>query len=85
MVSCIELSSHDPSVAYVAATGYKNDDNTPFLYKTSNYGKDWLLIVDGIPEEDFTRVIREDPFKQGLLYAGTETGVYISLDDGKKW
>ena len=85
MVSCIEPSSHDPSVAYVAATGYKNDDNTPFLYKTSNYGKDWQLIVDGIPGQDFTRVIREDPSKQGLLYAGTETGVYISLDDGKKW
>ena len=85
MVSCIEPSSHDPGVAYVAATGYKNDDNTPYLYKTSNYGKDWEVIVDGIPSEDFTRVIREDPSKQGLLYAGTETGVYISLDDGKKW
>ena len=85
MVSCIEPSSYNPGVAYVAATGYKNDDNTPFLYKTSNYGKDWELIVTGIPEEDFTRVIREDPSKKGLLYAGTETGVYISLDDGKKW
>ena len=85
MVSCIEPSSYNPGVAYVAATGYKNDYNTPFLYKTSNYGKDWELIVTGIPEEDFTRVIREDPSKKGLLYAGTETGVYISLDDGKKW
>jgi hypothetical protein len=69
----------------VAATGYKNDDNTPFLFKTSNYGKDWQLIIDGIPGSDFTRVIREDPSKKGLLYAGTETGVYVSLNSGKKW
>ena len=85
MVSCIEPSLHDPSVAYVAATGYKNDDNTPFLFKTTNYGKTWELIIDGIPTSDFTRVIREDPSKKGVLYAGTETGVYISLNDGEKW
>ena len=69
----------------MSATRYKWDDNRPFHYKTSNYGQTWTQITDGIPEDDFTRVIREDPTTPGLLYAGTETRVYVSFDDGGSW
>ena len=85
MIHRMELSPHDPATAYVAGTRYKFDDNRPFLYKTNDYGKSWRKITNGIPEDDFTRVIREDPDRRGLLYAGTETGVYVSLDDGESW
>jgi photosystem II stability/assembly factor-like uncharacterized protein len=84
-VDVIEVSPHDPATAYLSATRYKFDDNRPFLFKTKDYGKSWTRITDGIPEDDFTRVIREDPVRRGLLYAGTETGVYVSLDDGGSW
>lgn len=85
MVSCIEASSHQVGTVYVAATGYKNDDYQPYLYKTNDYGETWQKINNGIPDNDFTRVIRSDPAREGLLYAGTETGVYISFDDGENW
>lgn len=85
MISIIEQSPHDPATVYVAATRYKLDDYQPYLYKTSNYGKTWVKITKGIPDNDFTRVIREDPNRRGLLYAGTETGLYISFDDGASW
>jgi len=85
LVSVLEVSPHDPATAYIAATRYKHDDYRPYLYKTNDYGKTWTKIVDGIPEDDFTRVIREDPNRRGLLYAGTETGIYISFDDGGHW
>jgi len=85
LISIIEPSPHDPAEAYVAATAYKLQDNRPYLYKTSDYGKSWTKIVNGIPEWDFTRVIREDPERPGLLYAGTETGAYVSFDDGAHW
>src|SRR5262249_47250159 len=85
LISVIEPSPHDPATAYVAATRYKLDDYTPYLYKTNDYGKTWTQITDGIPETDFTRVVREDPARRGLLYAGTETGVYVSHDDGGHW
>ncbi len=85
LISVIEVSPHDPATVYVAATRYKHDDNKPYLYKTNDYGKSWTEIVNGLPEDDFTRTIREDPNKRGLLYAGTETGVYVSLDDGCNW
>ena len=85
MVCMIEPSPHDPATAYFAATRYKRDDNRPFLYKTADYGRTWQKVTGGIPEHDFTRVIREDPARRGLLYAGTETGVYVSLDDGESW
>ncbi|MEP7118178.1 MAG: glycosyl hydrolase, partial [Acidobacteriota bacterium] len=85
LVSIIDPSPHDAGTAYVAATRYKLQDNRPYLYKTSDYGKTWTTIVDGIPATDFTRVIREDPGRKGLLYAGTETGVYVSFDDGGRW
>jgi photosystem II stability/assembly factor-like uncharacterized protein len=85
LVSIIDPSPHDAGTAYVAATRYKLQDNKPYLYKTSDYGRTWTKIVDGIPAHDFTRVIREDPGRKGLLYAGTETGVYVSFDDGAHW
>ncbi|MDR9418823.1 glycosyl hydrolase [Gracilimonas sp.] len=85
MASIIDPSPHDPATAYLAATRYKFDDFSAMLYKTSNYGRSWTKITNGIPEGDFTRVIREDPNRQGLLYAGTETGLYVSFNDGNKW
>ena len=85
MVSMLELSPHDPAVCYLAAIRYKHDDYSPYLYKTDDYGQTWTRINDGIPAQDFTRVIRCDPERPGLLYAGTETGVYISFDDGASW
>ncbi|MBX5446764.1 glycosyl hydrolase [Sphaerobacter sp.] len=85
LISIIEPSPHDPAVAYVAATRYKLDDRTPYLYKTQDYGQTWTRITDGIPEDDFTRVIREDPERPGLLYCGTESGLYVSFDDGGYW
>jgi photosystem II stability/assembly factor-like uncharacterized protein len=85
LISIIEPSPHNAAEAYVAATRYKLQDNHPYLYKTSDYGKTWTKIVTGIPENDFTRVIREDPKRPGLLFAGTETAVYVSFDDGARW
>jgi photosystem II stability/assembly factor-like uncharacterized protein len=84
-ISIIEPSHFDPGTAYVAANHYQMDDNHPYLYRTTDYGKTWTLIVTGIPSTEFTRVIREDPARRGLLYAGTERGVYVSFDDGDHW
>ena len=85
LISIIEASPHDAATAYVAATRYKLDDLTPYLLRTSDYGQTWELITNGIPDDDFTRVIREDPARKGLLYAGTESGVYVSWDNGDNW
>ena len=85
MISIIEPSPHDKATAYVAATCYKSDDTTPYLYKTNDYGATWTKITGGIPADDFTRTIREDPARRGLLYCGTETGIYVSFDDGGNW
>jgi photosystem II stability/assembly factor-like uncharacterized protein len=84
-VNSIDASSIQPGTAYVAATMYKFDDYKPYLYKTSDYGKTWKKITSGIPDTAFTRVVREDPNRRGLLYAGTETGLYMSFDDGDHW
>ncbi len=84
-INSLDASPFDAGTAYVAATMYKYDDYKPYLYKTSDYGKTWKKITNGIPDGAFTRVIREDPNKRGLLYAGTETGIYISFDDGANW
>jgi photosystem II stability/assembly factor-like uncharacterized protein len=84
-INSIEASPHDPATAYLAATRYKSDDFRPYLYKTSDYGKTWTEITAGIPADAFTRVIREDPNKRGLLFAGTETGMYVSFNDGAAW
>ncbi len=84
-VRTLEPSPHDAATCYLAATRYKLDDPTPYLYKTSDYGQTWIKITNGIPADDFTRVIRADPAQPGLLYAGSETGLYVSLDDGANW
>jgi photosystem II stability/assembly factor-like uncharacterized protein len=84
-INAIDVSPHDKATAYVAATMYKLDDFKPYLYKTADFGKTWTKIVSGIPDGAFTRVVREDPARRGLLYAGTETGLYVSFDDGASW
>ena len=78
-------SQHQPGTAYVSYTGLRNDDFRPFLYKTTDYGRTWQKITDGIRPNDFAYVIREDPVRRGLLYAGTETGAYVSFDAGANW
>jgi hypothetical protein len=85
MINMIELSPHDPATAYLSATLYKLDDNRPLLYKTNDYGESWVEITSGIPDDDFTRCIRADPERDGLLYCGTETSAYVSFDDGGSW
>ena len=84
-ISIIEASHFDPGTAYVAANRYQLDDLRPALYKTTDYGRNWARISAGIPDGAYTRSIREDPVRRGLLYAGTETGVYFSTDDGGHW
>ncbi len=84
-INSIDASRFDAGTAYVAATAYKLDDFRPYLYKTSDYGKAWTKIVNGIPATHFTRVVKEDPNRRGLLVAGTEFGLYISFDDGSNW
>ncbi|WP_419934593.1 WD40/YVTN/BNR-like repeat-containing protein [Candidatus Palauibacter sp.] len=85
LISILEPSPHDPATAYVAATRYKLSDHTPYLYRTTDYGETWTRITAGIPDDDFTRVIRADPGRAGFLYAGTERGVYVSFDAGERW
>ena len=85
MINQLEASPLDKGTAYVAATNYKWDDFHPYLYRTNDYGKTWSKITDGIPATEFTRVIRADDKKRGLLFAGTERGVYVSFDDGARW
>ncbi|MEP2772764.1 MAG: glycosyl hydrolase [Fulvivirga sp.] len=85
LVNAIDVSPHDPATAYIATTKYKFNDYTPALYKTTNYGKSWTNISTGIPYGAFTRVVREDQDRKGLLYAGTEKGIYISWNDGSNW
>jgi photosystem II stability/assembly factor-like uncharacterized protein len=84
-INALEVSPHDPASAYLAATLYKLEDRRPYLFKTNDYGKSWKKIDGGIPAGAFTRVVREDPMRRGLLYAGTEMGLYVSLDDGASW
>jgi hypothetical protein len=73
------------AAAFVAATRYKHDDTRPYLLATDDYGRTWRLSTRGIGEDDFTRVIREDPNRRGLLYAGTETGLYAPFNGGGEW
>ena len=84
-INIIEGSPFSAGTAYVAANRYQLDDERPLLYKTSDFGKTWKLIVHGIPDRFFTRTIREDPSRKGLLFAGTEFGAFVSVDDGENW
>ena len=84
-VSIIEASKHDPGTAYVAAYRYQVDDRAPYVYKTTDYGKTWTKIIKGIKPQDFARSVREDHKKKGLLFLGTENGVYVSFDAGENW
>jgi photosystem II stability/assembly factor-like uncharacterized protein len=85
MINSIDPNPFVPGGAYVAGTRYKMGDYQPYLYKTEDYGKSWKKIDNGIQKEHFTRVVRADPKRKGLLYAGTENGMYISFDDGDHW
>ncbi len=84
-INSVEAHPTEKGGLYVAATRYKLDDFRPYLYKTTDYGKTWTKIVTGIPDDHFTRVVRADPKRPGLLYAGTELGMYVSFDDGGHW
>ncbi len=85
MINSVEPSVYEEGTCYIAGTKYKTGDFAPYLYKTNDFGKTWKKITNGIPSEHFTRVLREDPKKKGMLYAGTETGLYISYNDGSNW
>src|SRR5712692_5099456 len=85
MISLIEPSPHLPAAAYIAVDRHRLDDYRPYIYKTSDFGRTWTKITAGIPDNTYVHAVREDPAKRGLLYAGTETGVYFSLDDGARW
>jgi len=85
MMNCIDIHPTQKGGAYVAATHYKFGDYQPYIYKTTDYGKTWKKIVNGIEDHHYTRAIRADPVRPGLLYAGTEWGMYISWDDGEQW
>jgi hypothetical protein len=84
-VSIIEPSPHSAGTAYVAIDRHKLDDFRPYLFKTADYGKTWTKITSGLPDNSYAHCVREDPKRKGLLYAGTENGVYISFDDGSHW
>ena len=86
IINSIEVSPHDPATAYITVMRYKFMDLNPYVFKTSDYGKTWNKIVSGIEgDHTFVRVVREDPVRKGLLYAGTETGLYVSFNDGRDW
>lgn len=85
IINVVEASPHDPSKAYFVAAGYKMNDFTPYVYRTNDYGQTWQKIISGVPGNTFARSIREDPDREGLLYLGTETGMFISFDDGANW
>ncbi len=85
MINSIEADPFEPGGLYVAGTRYKLDDFKPYLYRTKDYGKTWKLITNGISSDHFTRVVRADPTRRGILYAGTETGLYVSFNDGDDW
>jgi photosystem II stability/assembly factor-like uncharacterized protein len=84
-VSQVEASPHDAGTAYIAVDRHQNDDLRPYIYKTTDYGQTWTKLTSGIPDGSFVRAVREDPKKRGLLYAGTENGVYVSFNDGVDW
>jgi photosystem II stability/assembly factor-like uncharacterized protein len=87
-VNSLDLSAHDPGRAFLAVTRYKFNDFKPYIFRTDDYGATWTQLAEGsngIPEDHFVRVVREDPDRKGLLFAGTEFGLYVSFDDGARW
>jgi len=84
-VGVLEASAHGARVAYAAVDRHRLDDDRPYIYRTRDHGRSWQLITSGIPNGSYVHVVREDPSQRGLLYAGTETGVFISFDDGERW
>ncbi|MEO8576673.1 MAG: glycosyl hydrolase, partial [Gemmatimonadales bacterium] len=84
-ISIIEPSHFAPGTAFVASNHFQMDDQKPYIYRTTDYGTTWQLVTDGIPASEFVRVVREDPVRRGLLYAGTERGVWISFNNGTTW
>jgi photosystem II stability/assembly factor-like uncharacterized protein len=85
MINSLEADPHNDGGCYVACTSYKQGDYKPYLFKTKDYGATWSKITQGIEAEHFTRVVRADPVQPGLLYTGTEQGMYVSFDDGQRW
>lgn len=87
LVNTVEPSPHDPGRAFLAVTAYRTDDYRPYIYRTDDDGQTWTLLTNGsgIPANHFIRVVREDPVRRGLLYAGGEFGMYVSFDDGRRW
>jgi len=85
MINSLEIDPFNPGGLYVAATSYKSGDYQPYLFKTKDYGASWEKITHGIADDHFTRVVRADPDRKGLLYCGTESGMYLSYDDGLSW
>ena len=84
-VGCVDISPHDADTIYVSATCYKLSDYKPYLFRSNDGGKSWQSIKGDLPADEITRVVREDPVRQGLLFTGTETGVFVSFDDGAHW
>jgi photosystem II stability/assembly factor-like uncharacterized protein len=84
-VDSVEPSPHDAAKAYITVLRYQFGDWQPYIYKTEDFGRRWQQITDGIPEDFPVRVVREDPIREGLLFAGTEWGMFISFDDGENW
>lgn len=85
LVSMVEASPFEAGAAYLAVDRHELDDLGPYIYKTTDFGRSWTKITGGLPANTFVRVVREDPKRRGLLYAGTETGVFVSFDDGTSW
>lgn len=85
LINAIELSPHQEGCAYLAVNRHKFDDHKPMVFYTEDYGKSWKEIINGLPDDQFVRVVREDPMKRGLLYAGTEEGLHISFNNGSNW
>ncbi len=84
-ISLIDASHHSAGTAYLAAKNYQLDDRAPYIYRTADYGRSWTKIVNGIPAGAFVHAVREDPKRKGLLYAGTEHGIFVSFNDGAVW
>ncbi|NJN42503.1 MAG: hypothetical protein HC811_10045 [Flammeovirgaceae bacterium] len=84
-VDCVEPSQHKEGKAYAAILRYQLGDWKPYIVKTTDFGNQWTIITNGIPSDYPVRTVREDPVKEGLLYAGTEYGLFISMDDGATW